>query len=185
MQEKFKKIIVMLGVVAALLPQVSYAQDFFTAKEFDDRCGREGAINLVDELVVGHQENPIWENILDNIASGDEEWIRASSCIGRSFGYSNQTVVISLNIVWAEALPKNPQAVLALSGMDISLARICSFPIIEPERAWAAQYVKDTLAALEAIPDDAKMWNMPLAIERDVCILRLKDAYVKKYDYAD
>jgi len=82
-------------------------------------------------------------------------------------------------------LPEHPQVILGLSILGVPLNRICSFPIIEPERAWAAQYVKDTLAALEAIPDDATMWNIPLAIERDVCILRLKDAYAKKYDYAD
>jgi len=181
MLAKFKKIIVMLGAFAALSSQVSYAQEFFTAQEFDDRCSKEGAAHLVDELLIGNWDNPIWSNILENIASGDEDWIRASACMGKAFGYTDQTVIVSLNIAWAEALPKNPQAVLSLSGYGISLGRICSFPIIEPERAWAAQYVKDTLAALETIPDDTKH----LGIEKQVCILRLKDAYEKKYDYAD
>jgi len=40
-------------------------------------------------------------------------------------------------------------------------------------------------AALEAIPDGAKMWNIPLDIEKRVCALRLEDAYARKYDYAD
>jgi len=182
---KLKNVIITAGVVAALLPQPSSSQERLTAEEFDARCVSEGAINLVNELAIGYWENPVWVDILENIASGDENWIKASACMGRSFGYSNQTVIVDLNIVWAEALPKNPQAILALSGFGISLKRMCSFPIIEPERAWAAQYVKDTLAALEAIPDGAKMWNIPLDIEKRVCALRLEDAYAKKYDYAD
>jgi len=184
MRIKFKKIIIMVAAVAALFPQISFAQDLPSAKEFDGKCSRDGGNEYLDEIT-REWDNPIWENLLEKVASGDEEWIRASSCMGRKFDYYNHTVIINLNSVWAEALPKNPQAVLGLAGYGISLKRICAFPIVEPERAWAAQYVKDTLAALEAIPDDAKMWNMPLAIERDVCILRLKDAYVKKYDYAD
>jgi len=181
---KISKIITIVGFLVVSSLNSIYAQDFLTAKEFDDKCAKEGAVNVVDELACGW-DHPVWSNILDNIASGDEEWIRASACIGQNSGYSNVTVGVDINIVWALALPKNPRAILALSGMDISLGRICSFRIIEPEREWAAQYVIDTLAALEAIPDDATMWNIPLAIERDVCILRLKDAYAKKYDYAD
>jgi len=182
---KISKIITIAGFLVVSSLNSIHAQDFITAKEFDARCVKEGAVNVVDELSKGDWDNPVWVNILDNIASGDEEWIKASTCIGKNSGYSNVNVGIDINIVWAEALPKNPQAILALDISGVSTRRACSLPFIEPERAWAAQYVKDTLAALEAIPDDATMWNIPLAIERDVCILRLKDAYAKKYDYAD
>jgi len=181
---KIKNIVIIAGLFVASWSSFSFAQDLPTAKEFADKCGRDGGVKYLDEIT-REWNNPIWVNLLEKVASGDEEWIRASSCMGRSFDYTNQTVIVSLNIVWAQALPKHPKAVLALSGMDISLGRICSFPIIEPERAWAAQYVKDTLAALEAIPDDAKMWNIPLNIEKQVCALYLKDAYERKYDYAD
>jgi len=180
MRVKFKKIIIIAGFVATVLPQISYAQDFFTAKEFEDRCYKEGAVNLVDELT-REWESPVWDNIFENITSGDKDWIRTLNCLRSTPAYSNVTVTVSLDIAMATALPKNPQAVLELGFSRVATARACSLPFIEPERAWAAQYVKDTLAALEAIPDDAKM----LAIERDVCILRLKDAYAKKYDYAD
>jgi len=181
---KLRRIIAIIAVIAALSLQASYSQDFFTAKEFEDKCFNEGAANLVDGLT-REWENPVWDNILENIASGDEDWIRTLNCLKNTPAYSNAMVSIDIDIMLATALPKNPKAVLELGLSGVATARACSLPFIEPERAWAAQYVKDTLAALEAIPDDATMWNIPLAIERDVCIMRLKDAYAKKYDYAD
>jgi len=184
MLTKMKNIVIVLGLIVFSWSKLAYAQEVPNAKEFGDKCQQEGAVNYIDGMT-REWDNPVWEAILEKFSSGDEDWIRASACVGENSGYSNATVWVSLNIAWAQALPKNPQAVLALSAFDIPLHRFCSFPIIEPEREWAAQYVKDTLAALEAIPDDATMWNIPLAIERDVCILRLKDAYAKKYDYAD
>jgi len=182
---KISKIISIISILIAIGTGSVNAQDFITAKEFENRCYNEGAVDVVNELSVGDVDNPVWVNILRKIASGDEEWLKASACIGKNYDYSNVNVGVDIGIAWAEALPKNPRAVLTLSLMGISLGRICSFPIIEPTREWAAQYVKDTLAALEAIPDDAQMWNSPLKIERDVCILRLKDAYERKYDYSD
>jgi len=182
---KISRIIIVASFLVISSLSFVHAQDFITVEEFDARCGREGAISVVDELSKGDWDNPVWVNILENISLGDEDWIKASACIGKNSGYSNVNVGIDINIAWAEALPKNSQAVLALSIMGVSLRRICSLPFNEPEREWAAQYVKDTLAALEAISDDATMWNIPIAIERDVCIMRLKDAYAKKYDYAD
>jgi len=181
MLAKLKKISTVAGIVAALLPQISYSQDFLTAKEFEDRCFEEGAVNLVNELAIGYWDNPVWVDILENIASGDEDWVRTIYCLKKSPAYSNVTVSTDLNIMLATALPKNPKAVLELGLSGIATARACSLPFIEPERAWAAQYVEDTLAALETIPDDTKH----LGIEKQVCILRLKDAYEKKYDYAD
>jgi len=181
MLETFKKMIVMLGVFAALSAQISYAQELFTAKEFEDRCFKEGAANLVDGLLVGNWDNPIWSNILENIASGDEDWVGTIYCLKKSPAYSNVTVSVELDIMLATALPKNPKAVLELGLSGIATARACSLPFIEPERAWTAQYVADTLAALETIDDDTKHFG----IEKQVCLLRLKDAYEKKYDYAD
>jgi len=188
---KISKIISIISILIAIGTGSVNAQDSITAKEFENRCYNEGAVDVVNELSVGGWDNPVWVNILENIASGDKEWLRASACIGENSGYSNGNIGFDVSIAWAEALPKNPRAVLTLSLMGISLGRICSIPIIEPTREWAAQYVKDTLAALEAIPDDAQVpddaqiWSLPLKIERDVCILRLKDAYERKSDYSD
>jgi len=182
---KFKKIILMIGFIAATLPQISYGQEeLLDAKIFYQKCSAEGATKVVDGITHGF-DHPIWDAIIDKISSGEDAWIKTLYCLKDSPGYSNVTVSVDLDIALAKALPKNPQAVLALSLSGIATARACSLPIIEPKRAWAAQYVKDTLAALEAIPDDASFANILLDIERDVCILRLKDAYAKKYDYAD
>jgi len=183
---KIRTIMIIVFFFATSCLSFAYAQGLPDAKEFEDKCWHDGA-GAVDYIngITREWDNPVWQGILDKIVSGDEAWIRASACIATNSGYSNQTIKVDIYISWAEALPKNPQAVLGLSAFGIPLGRFCSFPIIEPERAWAAQYVKDTLAALEAIPDGAKMWNIPLDIEKQVCALRLEDAYAKKYDYAD
>jgi len=181
---KIRNMAIILAFFIASWGGVSYAQENLEAKKFEDKCWREGAANVVDEIT-RDWDNPVWEKIIDNISSGDEAWIRTLYCIRGTPGYSNATVTLDIHIAMATALPKNPRAVLALGLSGVSTTRACSLPFVEPERAWAAQYVKDTLAALEAIPDDASFANILLDIERDVCILRLKDAYAKKYDYAD
>jgi len=181
---KISKFITIVSVLFISWSGVIFAQTLPDAKEFEDRCWKDGAVDYVNEITHG-VELPVWDALLDKISAGDEDWIRVSACIAKNSDYSSQSMKIDIYISWALALPKNPQVILGLSAFEIPLSQMCDFPIIEPEREWAAQYVKDTLAALEAIPDDATMWNIPLAIERDVCILRLKDAYAKKYDYAD
>jgi len=175
----------MAGVIAVLSPQFSLAQeDLLNAEIFYKKCSAQGAVNVVDEITRGF-DTPVWDEIIENISSGDESWIKTLYCMKGTPGYSNATVTLDIHIAMATALPKNPQAILALGLSGVATARACSLPFIEPKREWAAQYVKDTLAALEAIPDSANVANVPLDIERQVCILRLKDAYEKEYDYAD
>jgi len=184
MLAKIRKTITITACLGILSSGFSQAQDLPDAKEFENQCWQDGAVDYINDIT-REWDNPTWEAILERISSGDEDWIRTSACIATNSGYSNQTIRVSIYIAWAEALPKNPQPVLALAAFGIPLRRMCSFPIIEPERAWAAQYVKDTLTALEKIPDEAQLWNIPLDVERQVCALRLKDAYAHKTDYSD
>jgi len=175
---KINKIICIVGALTIAWAGLVYAQELPDAKEFENQCWQDGAVNYINEITHG-TDLPVWGELLDKIASGDEDWIRASACIAQNSDYSSQSMKIDIYISWALALPKNPQAVLGLAAFSIPLRQMCSFRIIEPEREWAAQYVKDTLAALETIPDDAQIWDIPLDIERQVCALRLKDAYEK------
>jgi len=176
MVKKTKIATVIMGLFVLLWSSFAYAQEQITAKEFDARCVKEGAVNVVNELTRGW-DNPVWEAILAGISSGDEDWINASACIGRSAEYSNVNVMIDLSIAWGEALPKNPQAVLALGARGISLGRICTTPLIETDKLFIERYVKQALEALESVPSDAHFGKASLNIEKQVCILRLKDAY--------
>jgi len=171
-----KNIVMITGLLVLFWSNFAYAQEQITAKELDAKCVKEGAVNVVNELTRGWN-NPAWEAILAGISSGDEAWINASACIGRSADYSNVNVMIDLSIAWGEALPKNPKAILALGARGISLGRICTTHLIETDRAFIEQYVNRALEALESVPADAKFGKASLDIEKQVCILRLKDAY--------
>jgi len=167
-----------LAILIVLSTNFSYAQEQLNVKKFNDRCVQEGAGNVINELTQDW-DRPVWDMIIENISSGDEDWLNTLYCM-KAPAYSSVTVSLELDIALATALPKNPQAVLGLGAAGISLTNACSLPFFERDRKYLEQSFKETLQALENVPDDATLGKASLAIERDVCILRLKDAYANE-----
>ena len=92
-----------------------------------------------------------YSELLGNISAGKGEWIALAPKIvsGTDAGASE-----GLGISLAEALPKNPKAVLGIldqSKATLSSGRVCSIPFIEPEKDFLESYAKSALAAIEEI----------------------------------
>jgi len=170
-----KILAIMVSFLAIFYANISLAQEQLDAKKFNDRCVKEGAGNLINELT-RDWDRPVWDMIIENISSGDETWLSTLYCM-KALAYSSVTVSLDLDIALATALPKNPQSVLALGASGISLTNTCSIPFFERDRAFIEQYVSRALEALENVPSDAHFGKASLHIEKQVCILRLKDAY--------
>lgn len=107
-----------------------------------------GPQNVVNQLNKGEGQD--WLEIEAYISSGDAQWVALASELypGADAGTSE-----GLIIALADALPKNPDAVLKLENTVISLKRICSLPFIEPEDAFIERYVVDTMTALDSVQD--------------------------------
>lgn len=111
-----------------------------------------------------------YDELLGNISAGKEEWIALAPKIvsGTDAGASEE-----LGISLAEALPKNPKAVLGIldkSKRTISSGRVCSIPFIEPEKDFYESYAKSALAAVEAVSD------AELAKQKELCLTELQKA---------
>lgn len=128
---------------------------------------RYSAVAIVRKLQENNAAN--WNMIMDKVARGDKEWILYSA-IYLSPGTDAGTTT-DYTVALAQALPNNPQAVLALEGgAGRSLLAVCSLPFIEPEYDFIMAYGKKTLDALSAVNEDY------LLESRNTCSRRLQES---------
>jgi len=147
------KTLIILMISFVSYPIVGYAQTetVLDAKEILARCKSEGAVNVVNELTSSELQKD-WIRLTEYVETGDTAWIEASACLmpGTHLGKS-ASAWIFLKLAWLDALTKNPTAMLEIEYQGASLENICRLPHIEPEEDFLAQYVKDTLAALDKV----------------------------------
>jgi len=150
----------------------AYAEDFLNAKTLLARCENEDPVALVDEITL-HNKHGDWDEMVRKVATGDSEWIATSGCLmaGARKGSYSAIAGTSLRLGWIDVLPKNPTAFLQLEYQGYSLGDLCELPHIEPEKKFLAQYVKDTLSALDKV-------NAPHLQEgKQRCMKMMKDAF--------
>jgi len=137
-------------IIMMMVGQV-LAQDLPDAETLKTRCENENAVQLVNEIT-RRNEHQDWYNIAEKVAVGDEAWIAASGCL--MLGTKGSISAIDwliLKMAWADALPKNPAAMLEIEYQGYSLGDLCELPHIEPEEEYLAHYVEETIAALEKV----------------------------------
>jgi hypothetical protein len=111
---------------------------------------RIGAKAVVQQLYSSNR----WETVLKKIESGDDAWLAVVEDLaeGTDAGASED-----LQVTLARALPKNPGAVLKLTGTKdfLSLDDVCAAPFIEPEHAFLMRYLTETRRSLASLKDKA------------------------------
>ncbi|GAB2869652.1 hypothetical protein GCM10027093_01710 [Paraburkholderia jirisanensis] len=87
--------------------------------------------------------------ILDRIAAGQSEWIQLAPRLAKGTDAGNSA---ELTIALAQALPKNPDAVLTvLDGTPITnFDAVCGVPFIEPSPDDVLTYLGSTIAAVKS-----------------------------------
>ncbi len=110
-----------------------------------------------------------FDAVLDKIASGNAEWIRLAPDIAKGTDAGDSTGLI---VALAEALPKNPKAVLrVLDGGAITNASVvCGVPFIEPTPREVAVYLNKAIPAVTRI---SKSDRFP---QREACLEALARA---------
>lgn len=140
-----------------------------------EACYNYGAVNTVRMLTTG-PESGLWNELLRHIADGETGWIIYVPLFisGTEAGQATQ-----LSIALAEALPKNPHAVLSLEYSFVSLRRVCSLPFIDPDKEFIRRYLQDVSKAMQDISDPY------MKSDKDICLGRLKASVVAAHKRLD
>jgi len=107
-----------------------------------------GPKQTVDQLAGTGADFGDYEKVLDGIASGDARWLTLVPKLqpGTDAGTSE-----SLRIAVAEALPRNPAAVLRLIEHNPRWRDVCTYSMIEPTPKETRTYFKAAVPAVKAV----------------------------------
>jgi len=120
----------------------------------------------------------VWPEITNLIAQGHADWIRASGCLAHGARYGGcASCTLELEIAWALALTRNTRAVLALRNWT-TIDRACTLPFIEESEEFLAQYMAQTLAALDALKTTPEDYTDVVQDARRACTFDLKASYL-------
>ena len=84
------------------------------------------------------------ETVMDGIATGDSLWLE----VARNLPLKSASAEASFAIALAGALPKNPDAVLALLGQKSRVSDVCGMPFLEATPESVAEYYASAASAL-------------------------------------
>jgi hypothetical protein len=84
------------------------------------------------------------QTVMNGIASGDSLWLE----VARLLELKSAAAEASFAIALAGALPKNPDAVLALIGPRAEVADVCGMPFVDATAAAVNSYYDSSSAAL-------------------------------------
>ena len=154
------------SAVLALLAAVATAglgasSSELTAAELLNRIDQEGGDRVLRNLWAEQQP---FDYVCAQIATGDSEWLKVASKL-RSF--SDAGASLSLDISMAQALPKEPAAVLTAIEHPWRLEMICGAPFIEPPAEEVRAYIEHAVTAL------SKPLPAPLEEKRVACLYHL------------
>jgi opacity protein-like surface antigen len=152
-------------VLAAAASSSALAAAWLTPQVIAADIAAHGADAVVSRLF----RSGDYDRVLDRIDSGDAEWVALAPKLapGTDAGTA-EALIISL----AFALPKNPQAVLALLSGKASFAveDVCGAPFIEGTVKDVPSYVRKTRAAVSRVTEAR------LASAKSACLAALAKA---------
>jgi hypothetical protein len=154
----------LLSFVLALQPIASRAQGSMAGglspdhvQAMLDRLGPAAATRALSDRE--------WRQIQDGISLGDPKWLALAP---RLAGTGNAGAGEGLIIAISDALQRNPAAVLALSGRQFPIARICRDNAIEPTAQARLAFYAATIPAVRSV---RAPW---LRARRDACLANLQ-----------
>lgn len=140
-----------------------------TPKSVERMIDRYGARQTVQKLTKQDpndtkSEFGKFDVVLDGVASGDPRWL---ALVTKIYPGTDAGAAESLPIVVAQALPKNPAAVLRFFASSSWLRKVCGYPMIEPTEKEMRAYFKAALPAVRAVREPA------LQRAKKVCLTEL------------
>jgi len=154
--------IALLAAALALIATPTLAAEL-TATQLTRQLQAEGPKATVQQL----WNSGAYDSVLNHVASGDPAWIALAARLASG---ADAAASESLTIALAEALPKNPGAVLAILGPAVtalSPARVCGAPFIEMAAPDLRNYLSQTRTSVSAVSTPA------LGSSRAACLAAL------------
>lgn len=143
------------GIALVLTSANAFATPAPSSRAILAEIMRIGAKATVEELSKGGRRTQ-FDSVLDRIGSGDPAWIALAPKLATG---TDGEASEGLGIALAEALPKNPGAVLRTidpgNPLILGPARVCGMPFIEPSRGFLRRYRTRALKALAQMRDPA------------------------------
>lgn len=141
--------------------------DFSSPDDIRALVLENGAHATVRALAEG--DAAAWANFYKQVAAGEEKWLQLVPLVIGSSDAESGTLVVAL----AEALPKNPEGVLALESLYVSTKEVCALPFNEMSDAALDAYYKSAMRALDGLRDEY------FSDDKKMCRLRLQGAMQK------
>jgi len=110
------------------------------------------------------------QTVMDGIATGDSLWLE----VARNVQLKSASAEASFAIALSTALPKNPDAVLALIGPQARVGAVCGMPFLDATPEAVNAYYDASAAAL------ARPRTEPAAALARTCAATLDSARVRK-----
>jgi hypothetical protein len=97
-----------------------------------------------------------FDAVLDHIAAGQSAWIQLAPRLAKGTDAGHST---GLTVALAQALPKNPAAVLAVldDGPITGTDSVCAAPFIEPAPDEISTYLGSAITAVKSVRGSARL----------------------------
>jgi hypothetical protein len=135
-----------------LLPLAVAAQaEPISAAQIGRNIHAQGARPVVQSLDRTHR----FDSVLDRIASGSGAWVRLAPQLAKGTDAGDS---FGLTVALAEALPKNPAAVLAVldDGPVTGANVVCAVPFVEPAPGVVQTYLDKAIPAVKGVRPSAQ-----------------------------
>lgn len=164
MKKTILMFLLMFLPLGGCVSSMNAAPDLTTPAGVRESCHELGAYNTIRLMNEG--DGSAWRNFEARLAAGEDAWLQLVPAVlgGSDAGYTGG-IIIAL----AQALPVNPESVLALEGAMVSMKYVCSIPFIEPSDEFIDSYAASVEKALDGVTDKY------FAQDKRMCRLRMQE----------
>ena len=123
-----------------------------TPSAVEQMIDKYGARHTIEKLTNSPPKREFgdYDIVLSGVSSGDHRWL---ALVPKLKAGTDAATSLALVVSVAEALPRNPKAVLRLIKADPSWRRACTYPMIEPTKAEERIYFSKAIPAVRLVRD--------------------------------
>lgn len=143
------QLLALVASSAALVVTSAAAQttESATPNQVMQDISESGAKEVLSSL---WQDQRVFDALLQHVERGERNWFAPWVALRR---HADAAAAESIDIAFARAIPKAPDAVMSLVGNGLQLEHVCTSPFIEPETGVAEEYERSAVRALARVRD--------------------------------
>jgi hypothetical protein len=169
--------VAMLVVMALVSSGRCFSQQALEAGALMQEIATNGPRDVVTAL---YDDDAKWDELLDHVANGNEEWLRAAVALrpGTDAGATN---MLTLSV--GEALEHSPAQVLRIAAAAFGFDLVCGAPDADDDRY---NSLESSLRAIELrMRKLSQLADPALKVDRDECTQHLEASKAAVVDFFD